>query len=642
MMTLKHWLARWTRNATAVAAIAMLALAMGCGGDEGNNSETGADGDDQAAAGADDSADKQGDENKSTGDNAAELADKGTSPQAPQSANDDTSKKTTSTGRNSDVPPGEMPAFAVYIPEDALVAVVVHPSRFLGSSLMKALGGIDEQLAAAEQSLSLDPRNIERVVAASKSLKSPSPDQLEGIIVASFKEPIDVAALIERAGLTEKTEKKTHNGKEYLRVPVLDFAFPASASPRQPGTKIDLEGTEKLALGVYAIDEKNYLLGPEASLKAALERTEAKGPLANLLARTDLSDDLTLVLTLEGQDELIQMLKSQLDPEQLPTMLKGLAQLPDQVLHVTLSMGVTGERLLRARVETREEKGAAMIYALAGMGIGVMKMGYSQQRTQMLQQPGMEEIVASLDELIKGINVEREGSVATLEVAKPEGYETMLAKLTGVAKTARQAARLATDKNTIKQIGLAMHNFHDTYKQFPPSNDPTIRDADGNPKMSWRVYLLPYVAQAPLYDRLKRDESWDSEHNKPILTAAMPFYESADDTVTTKTRFRMFSGEGTMQPPKGAVRLRDITDGTSNTIMAIQVGPEKAAEWYKPGTGIPIDSKDLIAELGEPTPKGWLVVYCDGHAGYLRPDIDAETLKALVTIAGGEVVEAGK
>ena len=74
--------------------------------------------------------------------------------------------------------------------------------------------------------------------------------------------------------------------------------------------------------------------------------------------------------------------------------------------------------------------------------------------------------------------------------------------------------------NKLRQIGLAIRSFENTYGQLPigESNRQTpVRYRDGKPLLSWRVHLLPFLAQDPLYGRFKLDEPWDSEHNLKLL-----------------------------------------------------------------------------------------------------------------------------
>ena len=66
-------------------------------------------------------------------------------------------------------------------------------------------------------------------------------------------------------------------------------------------------------------------------------------------------------------------------------------------------------------------------------------------------------------------------------------------------RRAREPARRSQCKNNLKQIWLALHNYHDEYQAFPPAY--TV-DAEGQPLHSWRTLILPYMDQKPLYDKL--------------------------------------------------------------------------------------------------------------------------------------------
>ena len=66
----------------------------------------------------------------------------------------------------------------------------------------------------------------------------------------------------------------------------------------------------------------------------------------------------------------------------------------------------------------------------------------------------------------------------------------------GPVAAAQQAAGSAQQKNNLKQIALAMHNYHDVHRTFPPAYQA---DASGKPLLSWRVLILPYLEQDALY-----------------------------------------------------------------------------------------------------------------------------------------------
>ena len=74
----------------------------------------------------------------------------------------------------------------------------------------------------------------------------------------------------------------------------------------------------------------------------------------------------------------------------------------------------------------------------------------------------------------------------------------------------------------MKQIGVAIYNYHFTYENLPVGEKDGIKFSEGGPLLSWRVHILPFIEQQELYDRFKLDEPWDSEHNIKLLNE-MPF-----------------------------------------------------------------------------------------------------------------------
>ena len=77
----------------------------------------------------------------------------------------------------------------------------------------------------------------------------------------------------------------------------------------------------------------------------------------------------------------------------------------------------------------------------------------------------------------------------------------LIALLLPAVQSTRTAARRSQTSNNLKQIGIALHNYHDTYKQLPP---PYVTDADGKPLYSWRVLILPFMEQIALYQQWTR------------------------------------------------------------------------------------------------------------------------------------------
>ena len=202
---------------------------------------------------------------------------------------------------------------------------------------------------------------------------------------------------------------------------------------------------------------------------------------------------------------------------------------------------------------------------------------------------------------------------------------------------ARLSAQQAQQLNSLKQIALAMHNFHEVYGYFPPQ---ALSSDDGKKLLSWRVLILPYLGQAELYQKFRLDEPWDSKHNIK-LAAEIPFaYSGSRDAARNtdgKTRMQVPLHEKSVFGKKGGASIRDITDGTSNTLMVVQVPQSKAVVWTKPDD-IVINPADIKASLIVQGSDKFLTCLCDGSAKALSSKNTNEILLKLITMNGGEVV----
>jgi prepilin-type N-terminal cleavage/methylation domain-containing protein len=89
----------------------------------------------------------------------------------------------------------------------------------------------------------------------------------------------------------------------------------------------------------------------------------------------------------------------------------------------------------------------------------------------------------------------------------------LIALLLPAVQQAREAARRRQCKNNLKQIGLALHNYHDSLLVFPFGGsvgaDIVNLSTTGNNGFGWRVFILPYIDQAPLYNQLAAQRDRD-------------------------------------------------------------------------------------------------------------------------------------
>ncbi len=188
----------------------------------------------------------------------------------------------------------------------------------------------------------------------------------------------------------------------------------------------------------------------------------------------------------------------------------------------------------------------------------------------------------------------------------------------------------------LKQLGIALHKHHDTFKSFPP---PAIMSEDVKPLLSWRVKILPFLEQGDLYEQFHLDEAWDSPHNKQLIAKMPDVYYCPGSNVGAKGRtvYQLPRGQATAFPGLETTRVRLITDGLSNTIAIVETDDEHAVIWTRPDDWR-FDPEKPSTGLGGHFPLNFYVGMFDGSVHPLPDTIDSKTLRALFTSQGGEVV----
>ena len=242
--------------------------------------------------------------------------------------------------------------------------------------------------------------------------------------------------------------------------------------------------------------------------------------------------------------------------------------------------------------------------------------------------------LASLTTPISQMKPLAQGDRITLEADLEKTAELVAVPIRQVRETARRSQCT----NNLKQIALAMHNYHSTNNTFPPAYS---KGPDGKPLLSWRVHILPYLEQKALYDEFHKDEPWDSAHNKALISRMPAVYTCPSGSRTPakegKTSYLTPRGPATIFPGAEAVRLQDVTDGTSNTIFVVDASDAAAVTWTKP------DDWDISVELKAQSlfghhPKGTNVGFADGSVRFLKETIMPKVLHDLTTRNGGEII----
>ena len=229
--------------------------------------------------------------------------------------------------------------------------------------------------------------------------------------------------------------------------------------------------------------------------------------------------------------------------------------------------------------------------------------------------------------------------VVVLVVSIPCGG-ILLALLLPAIQAAREAARRANCINNMKQLGLAMHNFHDTHKRFPGYDDPAHPQYQ---PCSWRVQLLPHVGDNFAFQQYDREQAWDSPTNIVLEDAISPCYKCpSSDSQDTETDYLTLVGPNGVFMEKGSTSIKDISDGTSNTIMIVE-SHNSGVHWMEP-RDLAVKDAHIVGtnSMGQGMksqhPGVVNVTFCDGSVRSVSDAIDPRVLQNLATRNGGEDV----
>jgi hypothetical protein len=210
---------------------------------------------------------------------------------------------------------------------------------------------------------------------------------------------------------------------------------------------------------------------------------------------------------------------------------------------------------------------------------------------------------------------------------------------------AREAARQLSCRGSMSKLQLALRTYESDHGHLPPAY---IAGPDGKPWHSWRVLILPYFEEQAVYEKYRFDEPWNGPNNSRLADqirveifqcASGPDYET-----TLNTNYVAVVGEGTAFPGDTPVRLADIRDGLENTILLVEIA-HSDIHWMEPrdlnrdSMSFDLDAPDVPC-VSSHHHAGPGVVFADEIKTYrLRPHLQPKTLRALLSIAGGEPLD---
>ncbi len=170
----------------------------------------------------------------------------------------------------------------------------------------------------------------------------------------------------------------------------------------------------------------------------------------------------------------------------------------------------------------------------------------------------------------------------------------LIALLLPAVQQAREAARRSQCKNNLKQIGLALHNYHDTHRVFPPGHVLIPNGTSFSEQLTWPAFIWPQMEQTALYEKINfPDPRWGEAgdaQQQELLGTVLPVFQCPSDgdsrfdhAYRSRNNYVSNTGIGALRKEMPAshntgifyqnssVRMRDLTDGTSNTMGVSEI-----------------------------------------------------------------------
>ena len=193
-------------------------------------------------------------------------------------------------------------------------------------------------------------------------------------------------------------------------------------------------------------------------------------------------------------------------------------------------------------------------------------------------------------------------------------------------------------KDNLHSIGLALHNYHDAHGCFPPAY---IADTNGRPMHSWRVLILPYLDQQELYARYDFNEPWNGPHNAQLAEefSTLKIFRCPRDS-GAGTSYAAVIGPHTCWQGSNPCHIQDITDGTSNTLLVVEVH-DSGIHWMEPRDLHVAQMAPTINPIGgqgisSPHEGGAYGLIADGSVRFLSESIPAGDVRLLYERDDGE------
>lgn len=509
---------------------------------------------------------------------------------------------------------------AAYLADDVVGLVVANPRRVTDWDVYKLIKA-EEGMLPPDAAMQLEQMPI-------------APEAIERVVVVFDQTFVNKAA--SSAGLEVK-------GGSDDPTPPIPTVIGTLANDTAVEGLLPIFGEEKEVDGVklhtnpldtalwISDDKKTILVGSTSSVVKALATKKAgKASTSKVVSQINAAADLSIAFALDSQAGLIEqgLQFAQGLPVGLIQQVHGLA------FHINIT-GKPGAKMLEVVANAADEDAGKQMLEMLTPLLDNGKEGAKVQLTGLAangdetQKPAL----TIAEQIVDSAAIKQTGTSVAFSASIPPGFDKLPEILKPAIEQARKAAMGARKKNNLKQIGLAFHNYHDANNGFPGAG----KSAGGKAGLSWRVHLLPYIDQAPLYEQFNLDEPWDSETNKALIEQMPAIFKTDGVEEPGKTSVHVLSGPGAPFAKNAAPKIVAFLDGTSNTILAVEAGADTADVWTKPG-GLDFDPKDPLKSLGKLAGETFLALLADGSVRSISITIEAENLRRLFQLADGEPV----
>ena len=504
-----------------------------------------------------------------------------------------------------------------YIPIDATLLVEVNVASTMASPQF-AMYPIEVIDAWAKMNLGIHVSDIEKVRIV---VAAPGPgDPLFALLVMTSKD-VDIRQV--SSEFADTTETIQVDRCECYRI------------PEATGVVMHQKGPRTLVIAA-----ENYL----GSVLRSSSASSTRGSLARLAESSNSGGNINALASIESVRPLaVGMLQPMLPL--IPPPVQPLMEMPQllDAIQITVDIDDITSGTMKVEMIATDESAAQKAAGLISNGLQIgRQIALAQMINDLDPKDPMANATRKYIERISGLMADAvtptvDGNRLAIAASPSQGI-VMQGALVGMLLPAVQAARQAsarmTSANQLKQLGLAMFNYHEVYGEFPGD----IKAKDGTPLLSWRVAILPFLEQNELYREFRRDEPWNSPHNL-ALAERMPDLLKHPELLTrpNETVYLRPVGPQFLMEGHDAISMGEITDGLSNTIMMVETAGSGSVPWTKP-TDLTIDLDNPVLSVSGGTRDGFNVLIADGSVQYVSSDVDAANFKAFLTRNGLEVV----